>query len=152
MFAESAKKSNPKLRGRFNVGDKMVLALCDKASITSTTVDQEVRDLYLGEFQRQSEFKRQDGADPKLTLVEMDEIAAKSVKLMPKGSAQVIANVIKAVKLSVEGSFRDGQLCVPVLMEALAKKHQASANLHQWALGYVGTRIQTICDNWKEAA
>jgi hypothetical protein len=37
MFAESAKKSDPKLRGRFNVGDKMVLALCDKASITSTT-------------------------------------------------------------------------------------------------------------------
>jgi hypothetical protein len=37
MFAESAKKSDPKLRGRFNVGDKMVLALCDKASITSMT-------------------------------------------------------------------------------------------------------------------
>jgi hypothetical protein len=37
MFAESAKKSDPKLRGRFNVGDKMVLALCDRATITSTT-------------------------------------------------------------------------------------------------------------------
>jgi hypothetical protein len=37
MFAESKKKSDEKKRGRFNVGDKHVLALCDSASITSTS-------------------------------------------------------------------------------------------------------------------
>lgn len=37
MFAESKKKSNEKKRGRFNVGEKYVLALCDEATITSTT-------------------------------------------------------------------------------------------------------------------
>lgn len=37
MFAESKKKVNEKKRGRFNVGEKYVLALCDKATITSTT-------------------------------------------------------------------------------------------------------------------
>ena len=37
MFAESKKKADHKKRGRFNVGEKYVLALCDNATITSTT-------------------------------------------------------------------------------------------------------------------
>jgi hypothetical protein len=37
MFAESAKKTDATKRGRFNVGEKHVLALCDEATITSTT-------------------------------------------------------------------------------------------------------------------
>jgi hypothetical protein len=37
MFAESYKKNDPTKRGRFNVGEKHVLALCEEATITSTT-------------------------------------------------------------------------------------------------------------------
>ena len=37
LFAESEKRYNEKLRGRFNLGEKLVLALCDEASISSTT-------------------------------------------------------------------------------------------------------------------
>jgi hypothetical protein len=37
MFAESKKKTDHQKRGRFNVGEKYVLALCDNATITSTT-------------------------------------------------------------------------------------------------------------------
>lgn len=37
MFAPSLKKTAPQRRGRFNQGEKSVLALCDEASITSTT-------------------------------------------------------------------------------------------------------------------
>lgn len=37
MFAESKKKTDEKKRGRFNVGEKHVLALCNSASITSTS-------------------------------------------------------------------------------------------------------------------
>jgi hypothetical protein len=37
MFEESAKKVNPEQRGRFNVGEKLFLALCDEASIASTS-------------------------------------------------------------------------------------------------------------------
>ena len=37
MFAESYKKSDPKKRGAFNLGEKLVLALCDEVTITSTT-------------------------------------------------------------------------------------------------------------------
>jgi Histidine kinase-, DNA gyrase B-, and HSP90-like ATPase len=37
MFAESCKKANPEKRGAFNIGEKYVLALCDEATITTTT-------------------------------------------------------------------------------------------------------------------
>ncbi|BCB21934.1 hypothetical protein [Bosea sp. ANAM02] len=37
LFSESVKKSNASLRGRFNLGEKLVLALCESATIASTT-------------------------------------------------------------------------------------------------------------------
>ena len=37
LFAESTKKGDPEKRGRFNLGEKLVLALCEEATITSTT-------------------------------------------------------------------------------------------------------------------
>lgn len=37
LFAESKKKGDPTKRGRFNLGEKLVLALCKKAQITTTT-------------------------------------------------------------------------------------------------------------------
>lgn len=36
LFAESEKKGDPSKRGRFNLGEKLVLALCEKAEIIST--------------------------------------------------------------------------------------------------------------------
>lgn len=36
LFAESYKRSNPEQRGQFNVGEKMVLAVCESASIETT--------------------------------------------------------------------------------------------------------------------
>ena len=37
LFAESIKKSDPGLRGRFNLGEKLVLSLCEDAQIATTT-------------------------------------------------------------------------------------------------------------------
>jgi hypothetical protein len=37
LFAESVKKDKPELRGRFNLGEKLVLSLCKNASVKSTT-------------------------------------------------------------------------------------------------------------------
>lgn len=37
LFAESARKGDPSKRGRFNVGEKLVLAFCDEATISTTT-------------------------------------------------------------------------------------------------------------------
>ena len=36
LFAESGKKADPRKRGRFNIGEKLVLALCESASIETT--------------------------------------------------------------------------------------------------------------------
>lgn len=36
LFAESAKKSDPTKRGRFNLGEKLVIAVCETASIATT--------------------------------------------------------------------------------------------------------------------
>src|ERR1700677_3802603 len=37
LFAESYKRRNPEQRGQFNLGEKMVLAVCENASISTTT-------------------------------------------------------------------------------------------------------------------
>lgn len=37
MFAESARKADPEARGRFDLGEKIALALCEQATITTTT-------------------------------------------------------------------------------------------------------------------
>jgi hypothetical protein len=37
LFAESKKKVDPEKRGRFNLGEKLVVAVCDRASVTTTT-------------------------------------------------------------------------------------------------------------------
>lgn len=37
LFADSAKKSHAEKRGRFNLGEKLILALCEDAKIVSTT-------------------------------------------------------------------------------------------------------------------
>src|ERR1051326_3150648 len=36
LFAESYKRGNPEQRGQFNLGEKMVLAVCESASIATT--------------------------------------------------------------------------------------------------------------------
>ncbi|MCA1571082.1 MAG: ATP-binding protein [Chloroflexi bacterium] len=37
LFAESEKRHDPKRRGRFNLGEKFVIALCDEATISTVT-------------------------------------------------------------------------------------------------------------------
>src|SRR5271156_3148253 len=36
LFAESYKRGNPEQRGQYNLGEKMVLAVCENASISTT--------------------------------------------------------------------------------------------------------------------
>src|SRR4051812_36696654 len=36
LFAESAKKANPRQRGRFNIGEKLVIAACEESRIVTT--------------------------------------------------------------------------------------------------------------------
>jgi hypothetical protein len=85
MFAESYKKNDPTKRGRFNLGEKCVLALCDETTITTTTgrvtFDRD------GTRRRTSTVKRERGsefrAELKLKVSEWEEISEKVMQLLP---------------------------------------------------------------------
>lgn len=83
MFAESYKKANPEKRGAFNLGEKYVLALCDRATITTTsgrvTFEQRGRHRSGNKRERGSEFR---GA-LRLKLSEWEGMCATSLKLIP---------------------------------------------------------------------
>ncbi len=74
LFAESARKGDAEKRGRFNLGEKLVLALCDEATIVTTTggvlFDQRGRSTLRQKRPRGSEFTGM----VKMTRAEMDEI------------------------------------------------------------------------------
>src|SRR5262245_30139654 len=60
LFAPSAKRGNPQQRGQFNLGEKMVLAVCEQASI-STTKGTVVFDPDEGRFEKARQ-KRERGS------------------------------------------------------------------------------------------
>lgn len=84
MFAESYKKGDPTKRGRFNLGEKCVLALCDEATITTTTGrvtfdrDGTRRRTASVTRERGSEFR----AELKLKVSEWEEISEKVMQLL----------------------------------------------------------------------
>ena len=84
MFAKSYKKQDPTKRGRFNVGEKLVLALCDQARIRSTTGTivfnpDRTRDTSPEKTNRGSEFTGQ----LQLTDTEWNEVTTRVSQLIP---------------------------------------------------------------------
>lgn len=84
LFAPSEKKGDPKARGRFNLGEKLVLSICDRATITSTK----------GQVSFEKDGRRQTSqakvkggsvfeAVVRMTRAEMDEVLASARKLLP---------------------------------------------------------------------
>jgi hypothetical protein len=93
LFAESEKKSDPTKRGRFNLGEKLVLALCNEATITSTKGC--VRFEATG--QRTRSKKRRDRgsefrADIRITREELIEVEEQFSRLIPPLNVQTSFN------------------------------------------------------------
>jgi hypothetical protein len=92
LFASSHKKSDPEKRGRFNLGEKLVLALCEEAEIVSTTggvrFDAEGRHSTRRRTKAGSEFR----ATVKMTREELDEVVASSLSIIPRLGVEVIIN------------------------------------------------------------
>lgn len=89
LFADSYKKDDPEKRGRFNLGEKLVLALCRSASISTTTgtvvFDED------GQRHHKPRSKRKRGSEFRATLkmsrAEYDDaIAFLSTVLIPVGT------------------------------------------------------------------
>jgi hypothetical protein len=58
LFAESAKKANPRQRGRFNIGEKLVIAICEESRIETTKGTVE----FVGDERRSSRRRRDRGS------------------------------------------------------------------------------------------
>ncbi len=109
MFAESKKKSNEKKRGRFNVGEKHVLALCDSATITSTTG----RVIFNQDGTRsQSGTKTKKGTEFRgelsLTREEFDEMTEKVKQVIPP-----IPTFFNAVQIPIPDVLHEFQATLP---------------------------------------
>jgi hypothetical protein len=95
LFAESAKKSNPNKRGRFNLGEKLVLSLCHEASIESTTGTIE----FNSQGRKKTKKKRNHGtifkAKIKMTNQEVSEALEAINMLIPPNNIKTFINNVE---------------------------------------------------------
>lgn len=93
LFAESYKKNNPKKAGRFNLGEKLVLACCNDATITTTKGT--IKFLPNGE-RKQLKTKREAGtvfeATVRMTRDEYEDICGQINLLIPPSGIETIFN------------------------------------------------------------
>lgn len=94
LFTPSKKKGDANVRGRFNLGEKLVLALASEATITSTkgTV------VFDAEGRRTTRHKRPtgtcfQGVFPTLTKADVDESVALCRRLLPPAGVTTIVSV-----------------------------------------------------------
>lgn len=92
LFAESAKKSDPMKRGRFNLGEKLVLALCREAEIISTTggvqFDAEGRHSLRTRREKGTHFR----AAVKMTKAELSETLKAVKSILPPEDVKTVLN------------------------------------------------------------
>ncbi|MFA5311745.1 MAG: hypothetical protein WC375_00335 [Methanomassiliicoccales archaeon] len=92
LFAESSKKSDPTKRGRFNLGEKLVLACCVSASVATTTGTI----VFEGNSRRHERAKRAFGSCfsgcIKMTKAEYEEIYQNIWTLIPPAHIRTICN------------------------------------------------------------
>jgi hypothetical protein len=92
LFAESEKKGDPSKRGRFNLGEKLVLALCRKATISSTkgTVifDENGRHRSGHKTERGSSFE----GEIRMTREEMNDALRQVRSLLPPSDKVTVIN------------------------------------------------------------
>lgn len=83
LFAPSAKKSNPELRGRFNLGEKLVIALARRAVITTTTG----RITFEDGKRRRSQHKQSAGStvsvELKMRRAEAEQLVETAMRVLP---------------------------------------------------------------------
>jgi hypothetical protein len=105
LFAESDKKGCPEKRGRFNLGEKLVLALCRTATISSTTgtvfFDKDGR--------RTSSRKTTSGStfegEIRMTRTEYQEVVGAVKQLLPPVGTDTFFNGERLSRLPVRAAF-----------------------------------------------
>lgn len=102
LYAESNRKGDAEKRGRFNLGEKLVLALCRKATISSTTGTVRFDDQ--GEGRHQSDKKRVQGSEfrgeIRMTRDQMHESVLELQRLLPPAGIAVTVNCVSILARS----------------------------------------------------
>lgn len=92
LYAESSRKADPAKRGRFNLGEKLMLAVCDQACITSTTGTI----VFDSRGRRASQACREVGtlveATLRMTRAELSEVLAAAQLLIPPEGVSTTIN------------------------------------------------------------
>lgn len=113
LFAESEKKDNPEKRGRFNLGEKLVLSLCHWARIVSTTGSYEFNEQDGQDRRSRSKAKTSKGSyfegEIRMNRKEYDEVLDKIDSLIPPTT----------VETTVNGELLEGRKCVTSFEESL---------------------------------
>lgn len=95
LFADSQKKTDVKKRGRFNFGEKMVLALCEEARISSTTGSV----VFNKSGRRSSKLRRERGSSfvgkIKMTDEEIADCDVAVAKLIPPRGIKTVYNGVE---------------------------------------------------------
>lgn len=110
LFAESAKKDNPEQRGRFNIGEKLFLALCREARIETTVGSV----LFDADGRHTGRKKRAAGsvirAIIRMTQVEAEETLATLKTLIPPTD---IVTTINGERLEVRQALHSFDVTLP---------------------------------------
>lgn len=97
LFAESEKKGTPTKRGRFNLGEKLVLSLCESAEIVSTKgaviFDKTGRQASRKRRQHGTEFS----AEIRMTREELKEILEEARMILPPANIRTTLNGVQLV-------------------------------------------------------
>lgn len=92
LFAESTKKGDPTKRGRFNLGEKLVLACCDSAVISTT----KGKVIFEGNKRRHRNIFMDSGSVfegvIKMTHAECDEVCQNVTRLIPPAHIETYFN------------------------------------------------------------
>ena len=111
LFAESGKKGDPTKRGRFNLGEKLVLAICDSASIASTTGT-----IVFGPDGREEFPRRKRPAGTTFHAVvrmNRDELQAALASVRSFLPPQGIATTVNGERLTVKAPLREFEHTLP---------------------------------------
>jgi hypothetical protein len=92
VFAESSRKAHAEKRGRFNLGEKLVLALCDEASIVTTSGGV----MFDARGRHAMKAKRASGSEfmglARITRAELTEILTELRKIIPPQGMALVVN------------------------------------------------------------
>jgi hypothetical protein len=129
LFKSTAKRSNPEQRGRFNIGEKQAISICERAKITTTkgTI------VFDKEGRRRTREQTKEGSEitlwVKMTREEYDEIFEMLYKYLPPKN---IIFKINEITLCYKEPFKivETSLETEILKEEIIQKSWRKTQIH----------------------